>query len=63
MTYSFTEKKRIRNNFGTRESILKEPDLFLFRLIHLILLFKKGKLKRKMLVYILYLNRYFQSQR
>jgi DNA-directed RNA polymerase subunit beta len=27
MTYSFTEKKRIRNNFGTRESILKEPDL------------------------------------
>jgi len=27
MTYSFTEKKRIRNNFGTRESILQEPDL------------------------------------
>ena len=27
MTYSFTEKKRIRNNFGTRESVLKEPDL------------------------------------
>jgi len=27
MTYSFTEKKRIRNIFGTRESILKEPDL------------------------------------
>ena len=27
MTYSFTEKKRIRNNFGTRESILLEPDL------------------------------------
>ena len=27
MTYSFTEKKRIRNNFGTRVSILKEPDL------------------------------------
>jgi len=27
MIYSFTEKKRIRNNFGTRESILKEPDL------------------------------------
>ena len=27
MTNSFTEKKRIRNNFGTRESILKEPDL------------------------------------
>ena len=27
MTYSFTEKKRIRNNFGTRNSILKEPDL------------------------------------
>jgi DNA-directed RNA polymerase subunit beta len=27
MAYSFTEKKRIRNNFGTRESILQEPDL------------------------------------
>ena len=27
MTYSFTEKKRIRNNFGTRKSVLKEPDL------------------------------------
>jgi DNA-directed RNA polymerase subunit beta len=27
MTYSFTEKKRIRNNFGTKDSILNEPDL------------------------------------
>jgi len=27
MAYSFTEKKRIRNNFGKRSSILKEPDL------------------------------------
>ena len=27
MAYSFTEKKRIRNNFGSRESILNEPDL------------------------------------
>ena len=27
MAYSFTEKKRIRNNFGSRTSILKEPDL------------------------------------
>ena len=27
MTYSFTEKKRIRNNFGTRKSVLSEPDL------------------------------------
>jgi DNA-directed RNA polymerase subunit beta len=27
MAYSFTEKKRIRNNFGSRSSILKEPDL------------------------------------
>ncbi len=27
MAYSFTEKKRIRNNFGSRESILTEPDL------------------------------------
>lgn len=27
MAYSFTEKKRIRNNFGSRESILIEPDL------------------------------------
>jgi DNA-directed RNA polymerase subunit beta len=27
MAYSFTEKKRIRNNFGSRVSILKEPDL------------------------------------
>ena len=27
MAYSFTEKKRIRNNFGTRSSILQEPDL------------------------------------
>jgi DNA-directed RNA polymerase subunit beta len=27
MAYSFTEKKRIRNNFGSRESILSEPDL------------------------------------
>ncbi len=27
MAYSFTEKKRIRNNFGSRESILTELDL------------------------------------
>ena len=27
MAYSFTEKKRIRNNFGSRSSILTEPDL------------------------------------
>ncbi len=27
MAYSFTEKKRIRNNFGSRSSILSEPDL------------------------------------
>jgi DNA-directed RNA polymerase subunit beta len=27
MAYSFTEKKRIRNNFGSRGSILTEPDL------------------------------------
>ena len=27
MAYSFTEKKRIRNNFGSRLSILNEPDL------------------------------------
>jgi len=27
MAYSFTEKKRIRNNFGSRSSILQEPDL------------------------------------
>ncbi len=27
MTYSFTEKKRIRNNFGSRKSTLVEPDL------------------------------------
>ena len=27
MAYSFTEKKRIRNNFGSKGSILKEPDL------------------------------------
>ncbi len=27
MAYSFTEKKRIRNNFGTRDAILSEPDL------------------------------------
>ncbi len=27
MAYSFTERKRIRNNFGSRESILTEPDL------------------------------------
>ena len=27
MAYSFTEKKRIRNNFGSRSSIKKEPDL------------------------------------
>ena len=27
MAYSFTEKKRIRNNFGSRESVLTEPDL------------------------------------
>ena len=27
MAYSLTEKKRIRNNFGSRESILTEPDL------------------------------------
>ncbi len=27
MSYSFTEKKRIRNNFGTKYEILPEPDL------------------------------------
>ena len=27
MSYSFTEKKRIRNNFGSKELIIKEPDL------------------------------------
>jgi DNA-directed RNA polymerase subunit beta len=27
MSYSLTEKKRIRNNFGSKESIEKEPDL------------------------------------
>ena len=27
MAYSFTEKKRIRNNFGTKDAILSEPDL------------------------------------
>ncbi len=27
MPYSFTEKKRIRNNFGTKKDILTEPDL------------------------------------
>ncbi len=32
MAYSFNEKKRIRNNFGSRESILTEPPN---RIIHL----------------------------
>ena len=32
MAYSFTEKKRIRNNFGTRISILKEPNLLAIQL-------------------------------
>ena len=27
MTYSFTEKKRLRKNFGKRSPILKEPYL------------------------------------
>ena len=27
MTYTVTEKKRNRNNIGTRVSILKEPDV------------------------------------
>jgi len=30
MAYSFTEKKRIRNNFGSRESILTEPAISRF---------------------------------
>ncbi len=32
MAYSFTEKKRVRNNFGTRISILKEPNLLAIQL-------------------------------
>jgi len=62
MTYSFTEKKRIRNNFGTRESILKEPDLLSIQINSFNSFIQEGVMKRKILVFILFLNLYFQSQ-
>ncbi len=62
MTYSFTEKKRIRNNFGTRESILKEPDLLSIQINSFNSFIQEEFLKRKILVFILFLNLYFQSQ-
>ena len=47
MTYSFTEKKRIRNNFGTRESILKEPDLLSIQINSFNTFIQKGEAEKK----------------
>jgi len=47
MTYSFTEKKRIRNNFGTRESIMKEPDLLSIQINSFNTFIQKGETKKK----------------
>ena len=62
MTYSFTEKKRIRNNFGTRESILKEPDLLSIQINSFNSFIQKGLLKRKILVFTLFFTLFFQLQ-
>jgi len=47
MTYSFTEKKRIRNNFGTRESIMKEPDLLSIQINSFNTFIQKGETEKK----------------
>jgi len=47
MTYSFTEKKRIRNNFGTRESILKEPDLLSIQINSFNTFIQEGETERE----------------
>jgi len=47
MTYSFTEKKRIRNNFGTRESILKEPDLLSIQINSFNNFIQDGEIEKK----------------
>jgi len=47
MTYSFTEKKRIRNNFGTRESILKEPDLLSIQINSFNTFIQEGETEKK----------------
>jgi len=47
MTYSFTEKKRIRNNFGTRESILKEPDLLSIQINSFNSFIQEGETEKK----------------
>ena len=47
MTYSFTEKKRIRNNFGTRESILKEPDLLSIQVNSFNTFIQEGEIEKK----------------
>ena len=47
MTYSFTEKKRIRNNFGTRESILKEPDLLSIQINSFNTFIQEGEIEKK----------------
>ena len=47
MTYSFTEKKRIRNNFGTRESILKEPDLLSIQINSFNTFIQEGEAEKK----------------
>jgi DNA-directed RNA polymerase subunit beta len=47
MTYSFTEKKRIRNNFGTRKSVLKEPDLLSIQINSFNTFIQAGATKKK----------------
>lgn len=60
MAYSFTEKKRIRNNFGSRESILSEPDLLAIQIDSFNGFIQAGKKPKKMLDYKQYLNLYFR---
>jgi len=62
MAYSFTEKKRIRNNFGSRASILQEPDLLAIQIDSFNSFIQAGKIVKKMLDYKRCFNLFFQLQ-
>jgi len=62
MAYSFTEKKRIRNNFGSRASILQEPDLLAIQIDSFNSFIQAGKRVKKMLDYKRCFNLFFQLQ-
>jgi len=62
MAYSFTEKKRIRNNFGSRASILQEPDLLAIQIDSFNSFIQAGSDVKKMLDYKRCFNLFFQLQ-